>query len=431
MYIFVRLKFTPMASINFLYRSTKSRANLHLRLLYRFNDTDFVFGANTKLEVSKEYWSKYHKMKRPKDIAIINMQTEVNNELNKLENHILNSFKIFDKEAIDKIWLETEIVHYYNPPQKAEALPTGLLKYIDVYIDYKQSELTKSTITKFNGIKRLVSRFQSEKKNIVLITDVNTNFKKEFETFCLKNNYAPNTIARAIRFIKTFCKHAQANGLETSYQLDSIKTKNIKVESIYLSFEDLEEIEKTTYSESLDNAKDWLVISCYTGQRVSDFMRFTKEMIRYEKNKSDGILKPLLEFTQKKTAKIMTVPLHKKVMEILDKRNGDFPYSTSDQKYNENIKEVCREAGLNEIVNGSKSVETETGSKIYRKQSGTFEKWELVTSHIGRRSFASNHYGIIPTNYLIYITGHSTETMFLNYIGKSNKDKAMEMTNFF
>jgi integrase len=164
---------------------------------------------------------------------------------------------------------------------------------------------------------------------------------------------------------------------------------------------------------------------------VSDFMRFTKEMIRYEKNKSDGILKPLLEFTQKKTTKIMTVPLHKKVMEILDKRNGDFPYSTSDQKYNENIKEVCREAGLNEIVNGSKSVETETGSKIYRKQSGTFEKWELVTSHIGRRSFASNHYGIIPTNYLIYITGHSTETMFLNYIGKSNKDKAMEMTNFF
>jgi hypothetical protein len=82
-----------MATINFLYRSTKSKANLHLRLLYRFDDTDFVFGANIKLEVSKEYWSKYHKMKRPKDIAIINMQTEVNNELNKLENHILNSFQ--------------------------------------------------------------------------------------------------------------------------------------------------------------------------------------------------------------------------------------------------------------------------------------------------------------------------------------------------
>ncbi len=28
-----------MATINFLYRSVKEKSNLHLRLLYRFNDT--------------------------------------------------------------------------------------------------------------------------------------------------------------------------------------------------------------------------------------------------------------------------------------------------------------------------------------------------------------------------------------------------------
>ena len=291
--------------------------------------------------------------------------------------------------------------------------------------------ITKATITKFNGIKKLITRYQINKNTTVLISDVNNSFKKNFEDFCLQDKYAPNTIARAIRFIKTFCKHAQSNGLETSYQLDSIKTKNIKVESIYLTFEDLKKIEETDYSESLDNAKDWLIISCYTGQRVSDFMRFTKDMIRYEKNKNDGMLKPLIEFTQKKTDKMMTVPLHKKVIEILEKRNGEFPYSLSDQKYNKHIKEVCRLATIKELVIGSKLLPIKKGSKITRKQSGTFEKWELVTSHIGRRSFASNYYGEIPTNYLIYITGHSTETMFLNYIGKSNKDKAMEMTNFF
>jgi integrase len=420
-----------MATVNFLYRSTRDKANLVLRLLFTHNETNFVFGANTKLEVSKDYWSKYHKMKRPKDIAIINKQTEVNNELNKIENHILNNFKNVDTNSISKDWLQTQIEHYYNPPKKAEALPTELLKYIDVYIDFKRNELTKSTLTKFNGIKQLLIRYQTEKKTTILITDVNSNFKKEFENYCLANNYAPNTIARAIRFIKTFCKHAQANGLETNYQLDSIKTKNVKVENIYLTFDELEQIEKTTYTEGLNNAKDWLIISCYTGQRVSDFMRFTKDMIRYEKNKKDGKLKPLIEFTQKKTGKVMTVPLHKKVVEILEKRNGDFPYSISDQKYNEHIKEVCRLAGITQMVNGSKSIETEKGSKTYRKHSGTFEKWELVTSHIGRRSFASNYYGEIATTYLIYITGHSTEVMFLNYIGKSNKDIAMEMTNFF
>jgi len=36
---------------------------------------------------------------------------------------------------------------------------------------------------------------------------------------------------------------------------------------------------------------------------------------------------------------------------------------------------------------------------------GIYEKWKLVTSHIGRRSFATNFYGNLPTSYLVYITG--------------------------
>jgi len=420
-----------MATVNFLYRSTKDKAYLHLRLLYRFADKDYVIGANTKLEVSKEYWKKFHSMKRPKDITIVNRQTEVRNELNKIENHILDSFNAFDPAAISKKWLQTEIDHYYNPPQESDELPKELLPYIDVYMEYKKNDLASSTLTKFNGIKELLKRFERDKGKTVLIADVNQKFKNDFETYCIKNRYAPNTIARAIRFIKTFCKHAQSNGLEVSYQLSSVKSKNVKVDKVYLTFEDIEKIENTDYKSNLENAKDWLIISCYTGQRVSDFMRFTKSMIRYEKNKNDGELKPLLEFTQKKTGKIMTVPLHKKVIEILKKRNGEFPYLVSDQKYNKHIKDICLEAKINQLSKGSKNLETEKGSKIYRKVAGAYPKWELVTSHIGRRSFASNFYGEVPTTYLTYITGHSTEVMFLNYIGKSNKDKAMEMTNFF
>jgi hypothetical protein len=77
-----------MASINFLYRSTKDKANLNLRLLYRYNGNDYVFGTKTKIEVSKNYWSKQHK-KKSKDIEITNLQTEINNELNKIENYVV------------------------------------------------------------------------------------------------------------------------------------------------------------------------------------------------------------------------------------------------------------------------------------------------------------------------------------------------------
>ena len=419
-----------MATVNFLYRSTKEKANLHLRLLYRFNETDFVFGANTKFEVLKDYWNKQHK-KKSKDIDISNRQTEVNTELNKIENHVLNAFNSVNPDEINKEWLQTQIDYYYNPPQQAEKLPTELNKYLLHYIDAKRTEVTESTIKKCNVIKQLLTRYQSHYKKNLLLTDIDTNFKTHFENYCLSNGYAPNTIARTIRFIKTICKHAKSNGLETSYQLDSIKVKYHKIESVYLTVNELEAIEKTSdLTEHLDNARDWLLISCYTGQRVSDFMRFTKEMIRFEKNK-EGVLKPLIEFTQKKTGKEMTVPLSQKVMDILSKRNGEFPRAISDQKYNDYIKIVCREAKITQKVNGSVISETEPESGIYRKETGVFEKCDLVTSHIGRRSFATNNYGTIPTSFLIYVTGHSTEALFLNYIGKSNKDIAMELTNYF
>lgn len=417
-----------MASVNFLYRSTKDSANLNLRLLYRYNGTDYVFGAKTKLNVSKHYWTKQHNSKRLKDIDITNKQTETNTELNKIENHVLNAFNSVKPDEINKQWLQTQIDNYYNPPKQAETIPTNLIKYIDFYIDYRQHEIKETSRKKFNSVKHKLQRFEKERKKPLLIKGINESFKKEFESYLKKERYAQNTMQKDLSIIKTFCKHARFLGIETSPQLDDLKLDRQKVDKVYLTLADLEKIEnidKDKLTDSLDNAKDFLIISCYTGQRVSDFMRFTDEQIRIE----DG--KHLIEFTQKKTGKNMTVPLHPKVTEILNKRNGKFPYRISDQKYNDYIKDVCKLAELNEPTKGSKLLETEPESGIYRKQTGVYPKWELVTSHVGRRSFASNFYGKIPTTYLIYVTGHKTETMFLNYIGKSNKDLALEITNYF
>jgi integrase len=432
-----------MATVNFLYRSTKDKANLHLRLLYRFKDTDFVFGANTKFEISKEYWNKQHK-KKSKDIDITNKQTEVNNELNKIENHVLNAFNSVNSDEVNKEWLQTQIDYYYNPPQEAEQLPTGLLKYFDYFIEAKKNEITIGTQKKYNVTKHLLERYQKTKSTQIKIADVNDKFKIDFENYCLLNNYALNTISKDLRTIKTVCNHAKHNGLSTSHQLDKIRTPQHKTEKIYLTFDELtkiENIDKRRLNDNYDNAKDWLIISCYTGQRISDFMRFDKSMIRYEKNKQ-GILKPFIEFTQVKTDKLMTVGLHPKVIEILEKRNNEFPKPISDPKYNLYIKQVCRIAGITDVIKGSRltdinedktEIKTKTKDEVkqFRKEIGMYKKWELVTSHIGRRSFATNFYGTIPTTYLMNATGHSTEAMFLNYLGKSNKDLAMELTNYF
>lgn len=417
-----------MATVTFLYRSTKQNADLNLRLLYRFENKDLSFGGKTKLEVTKEYWIKQHPQKRPKDIEIQNKQAEINLELNNIQKHILTALKSTNLALINKEWLQKQIDHYYNPPQQNKDIPKTLIDYIEYYIEYRKHELKEGLIKKIRVTKHKLERFEIVRKNPIFITDVNDSFKNEFVSYCKSEKYANNTIERDLAGIKTFCKHARFIGLETNAQLDSLRLEKEKTDSVYLTFKELEKIEnidKSKLTDSLENAKDWLIISCYTGQRISDFMRFTKDMIRLEKGKT------LIEFTQKKTNKIMTIPAHKKVLEILDKRNGMFPYPISDQKYNDYIKEVCKLAKINQKISGSKKTETEPKSKIYRKEVNTFEKWELVTSHIGRRSFATNFYGTIPTMYLINVTGHSTEKMFLNYIGKSNKDLALELINYF
>lgn len=417
-----------MATINFLYRSTKDKSNLVLRLLFRHNDIDYVYGAKINFLVTKLFWTKQYKQKRPKDIDITNEQTRVNSELNKLENHILEAFNTTDPVFVNKKWLQAQIQNYYNPVTEDNDIPNELTKFIGFYINYRKHDLKRSSIQKFEVIKKKLEDLQEERKNPILIKEINDRFKNEFVDFYKKKSYAQNTIQRELSFVKTFCRHARFLGLETSPQLDGLRAEKAKSEKIYLTFDDLnkiESIDSKKLTDSLENAKDWLIISCYTGQRVSDFMRFTTDMIRIEQGKH------LIEFTQKKTNKIMTVPLHKKVLEILDKRNGSFPYPISDQKYNEYIKMVCKKAELLQPIKGSRYKEIEPKSKIYRKETGIYPKHELVTSHIGRRSFATNFYGKIPTSYLIYVTGHSTEGMFLNYIGKSNKDLALELTNYF
>jgi integrase len=411
-----------MASIKVLLKSDKNSASIYIRLIDG-RQVDIV--AKTKYCINAGDWSKAKE--QPKDLKDIYF-CNLNYDLIDLKSNLLKYYNN-SKEVtlINTKWLK-EFLDGTTEILQEIKIPKGLVGYIDFYIDYRKHELKPASISKFNVIKHKMQRLEKHRKKIIYISDINDKFKNEFVDFYKLHSYAQNTMQRELVLVKTFCKHARFMGLETHSQLDSLKLERGKVEKIYLSFEELkiiDEVDDGKLTDSLKNARDWLIISCYCGQRVSDFLQFKKSQIRIEKGKS------LIEFTQKKTKKLMTVPLHKEILKILKKRDGDFPYEISDQKYNDYIKKVCEIAELNKMVYGSKNMELIKDSGIFRKKSDLYKKFELVSSHIGRRSFATNFYGTIPTTYLIYVTGHSTEGMFLSYIGKSNKDIAMEITKYF
>lgn len=422
-----------MATVNFLYRSNKPEAKLILRLLFRHEGVDYVFAGNTKISVTKEYWSKYHNAQRISDIKILNTKTEINFKINDISNHILKEFEKYPTTEIDKKWITTKIDSFYNP-KKNEVIPSDLVSFFDYYLNYRRNELNPPSVMKYKTIQMKLKQFQIYRNKTILISDVTEIFMNEFIDYYKSKKYAHNTAQREFSFIKTVCLKAKFLGLEVSHQMEHLTIKAKEVKSIHLTFDELDKIDSTDFKDvknkeikctasELETAKDWLIISANCGARVSDYMRFSIDMIN-TKEETENSTKKYIDFIQKKTEGKMSIPLNNKIIEILDKRGFNFPDRIIDQRYNLLLKEVCKQAKINTIVEGGLLI---GNRKVYDK----YPKYKLVSSHIGRRSFASNNYGKVPTSYLTYMTGHSSELQFRKYLGKTNDDIATEVAKYF
>ena len=88
---------------------------------------------------------------------------------------------------------------------------------------------------------------------------------------------------------------------------------------------------------------------------------------------------------------------------------------------NQYLKEMCQIIGFDEMVRVKKSI----GGKRVDKFS---PKWENVTTHTARRSFATNFFELgIPASQIMLITGHSTEKQFMDYININKKRNALNV----
>jgi len=412
--------------INFKIRTEKDAAPIYVRILGA-NKKDVM--ARTNWSINPKDWSK--SKGQPKNLTK-EVFKELDSNLRNFKNDLINEINALDSfDELNTKWLKNII----NPSTQAfsaqDALPKDLIGYLDYYLSVRKGDIKASTVMKFMVVRARLVDMEKVFGGTIFVKDVNLLFKTKLVEYYQGEGYAENTIFTAVLNIKTLCKHAEISGIKVHRQLKLFTYKKEDVKKIYLTTEEIEKIENTDFSKDkrLDNARDWLIISCFTGQRVSDFMRFTPQMV----NRSGGFIS--IDFEQVKTLKKMSIALHWKVEDILDKRNGEFPNVTQDHTYNVNIKEVCKLAGITEIVEGSKDILV--GKRIskagkecgkYRKVKGKYPKYELITSHIGRRSFATNFFGKISISRLMSATGHRTEDMFLNYVGKTHQEMAREMS---
>lgn len=420
-----------MASIKYLIRGTRNPSKITVRLKIDKNND---FRRTIPVYINPEYFNK--KSGKVRNIAEFTDKQNIQATLDEFQHYLMQRFNkaIGNGEFINSDWLEEGIGGYFNPVEKADL--NYLINYFDHYIEdlkIKTNEMTgelgasKATITKYATIKKKVEAFEKLNKKNYRLSDVNVQFRNDWLNYLLEiDRLGKNTAGRYLRFLKTVCLDAQNSGYQVSPELIKVKGFNTKAKKIYLTHEEIDKIEKKEFEdEKMEAARDWLIIGCNIGQRAGDLLQLTnKNIFKYDDYTA-------IELIQQKTKKLIKIPISAKVQSILDKRKGNFPMIFSNNRgsamtiFNRLIKDVCRNAKINELIEGAR-INPDTN----RKEDGEFKKYKLVTSHICRRSFATNNYGNIPSHLLMIITGHGSEKEFLNYIGKTNNEFAIDILKY-
>ncbi|WP_422350093.1 tyrosine-type recombinase/integrase [Flagellimonas sp.] len=408
-----------MATIKFRVKSKAQNASIYLKL---------SLGRGKVFEKKTDYQVDFSKWSVLKGLPKQNLASEkkLAAKLRSLEKYVLDEVNesTAKGEIINYDWLDRRIgIHLkkINPNNQSDLVIDSIQSIIDTAnIRINQSGnmgLSQSRINDYRSLLSIFKKFQGKKA--IRVSDVDGALATKFLDYLVNNqNYSKGYSKRLIGNLKTVCYDASFNGLEVSDQLKKIKGGKVRNDLIvYLTPGEIKKIEKAKMlTPYLENARKWLILGCYIGQRGGDLLSITKTHLR----EVEGIT--VIQITQQKTKKHVTIPILEEAQEILSQ---GFPNKISTQRFNEYIKKVCQIAEIDGPTEGYKF-----DKEKKRKVKGVFPKHQLITSHICRRSFATNYYGILPLHLLMQITGHSSEKSLLGYIGKSNYDYAKETIQF-
>ena len=299
-----------------------------------------------------------------------------------------------------------------------------ILAYMEVFLENAQYKILKGgklglserSLSNYKNFANIISCYETYCKEKIYFHQLNATVIEKFKRWLLEEKqYSLNHAGRLMGFLKTVAKTAANYGIDTGSCTHLIAGFSRLQKDQYINTISFEEYERIVAlklrSDRLKNAQKWVILGFWLGQRVSDLLRIEPSWIRPAKN--GGVY---IDIVQQKTKKRVTIGVIDPVpLKIL---REDFPRKIGDRCFNRYMKEVCREAGIDQQVKGYK-LNTETK----RKELGTHPKYELLSSHDLRRSFATNFFGKIETPVLMQMTGHSRESTFLNYIGVGeNKD---------
>lgn len=414
-----------MATINF---RIKSKENKEVSVYVYFRPSgSSVISAKTGYTVNPKNWSKSKKRAKAYDPHLHNLNISLDNLVTFL-SQCLN----YDNQQgieIDNKWLRKKVEEFNNKVPASDN--SYLLNFLNTSIErlnLKRANdgtkgLKKTTIKGYNTFRNIIITYEESIGYKIRFNGLDKGFIDDFFKWLVEDKkYAKSQSSRLMKRLKKLLKDAQVEGISVSINPDLIGKEYMyqpeKIINVVTEEEFIKLIELKGLPDYLENTRKWVLIGLMIGQRVSDLLRLNKDMVRFERENL-----AMIDMIQQKTKTQVTIPVENHyVLNILKLKP---PHKISDQRFNEYIKEVFKKAGVDNEISGYKR-----NKETNRKELMTGPKYEFITSHDLRRSFASYFYDKgKPVNTIMKITGHKRESTFYEYIGR-NPNKDYDAYNF-
>jgi len=418
-----------------------------IKMLYSFNGQRLKY--HTQISIDKKYFrpecNKSDKINPIKTTAPYAAQN--NKKLAAIASDAVTIVKATTGENLNVKYVREQL-DLIHKPKAAEPLAEPEPEFKHTFVTYyeqaiqdrrlgikkiangknKGSRFTLNAIKNYSTTLAAVKRYLDYKGLRELpLENVNEIFYNDFMTFIYEvEEKEVSTFAGYIKDIKSIMNEA-APGLFDSkafvkpgYEADTIYLNDTQINKISnLDLSDTSQSYKDDKGviigyQTLEKVRDLFLIGCYTGLRFSDFSNLDLQSI-------DG---KFIKVKQIKTGTRVTIPIMEKLKPVLAKHPNELPTVTN-QRFNTYIKIVAKLAGLTTKT----PISTNKGGVVDVQEHPLYD---LVSSHICRRSYATNMFNKgVPPMLIMSATGHKTESSFLKYIRTTDEQKANLLAETF
>lgn len=400
-------------TINFYIDTKKAKPDQILFLYIRGIGNGRTIKISTGERIPPKHWDKVkqHAKKSYTGHPEFNERlANIKADVLKIRRDLLNDGQQNSPEAF-----RVALLKYFN---KDTTKVLTFFEAFDLHIASKKATIAPQTVKKFEVLKNHLLRYQTHSKSKITFHSLDLFFFENFNNYlCTQRKLLNNSASKLISIFKIFLNWACDRNIHFNQEFKKYRCKETKNEVIYLTEAELLLLFNLdlTQKQSLAKVRDVFCFACFTGARYSDVSKLTRDDI----HGNEWYLRT------KKTKDVLIIPLNPYALEILDRhKKEEKPLPViSNQKTNEYLKELCKEAKIEtpqRIVKfrGAERIET------------VHPKYELIGTHSARRTFItlSLEKGMRAET-VMSITGHTNYRTMQKYVKITDKVKLTEMAS--